>query len=108
MGALRLAQRLQRALGADLGDRLDGADEHDDREDRDRVAKLAEDRREHADHDQQQLSGSTTDSTISPKTATVLPRSVRTAAVRRCATSSGLSPLGRLAVRSQTTAGGSA
>ena len=103
-----LAERLQRALRPDLGDRLDGADEHDDREDRDRVAKLAEDRREHADDDQQQLKRLDHDSTISPKMAEALPRSVRTAAVRRCAISSGLSPLGRLTVRSHTTASGSA
>ena len=50
-----LAQRLQRAFGADLGDRLHRADEHDHGEDRDRVAKLAEDRRQYADDDQQQL-----------------------------------------------------
>src|SRR6201995_1294577 len=53
-------------------------------------------------------SGSTTDSTISPRTTEVVPRSVRTAAVRRCAISSGLSPPGRLPVRSHTAAGGSA
>ena len=53
----QVAQRPQRALGPDLGDRLDGADQRDDREDRDRVAQLSEDRREHADHDQQQLEG---------------------------------------------------
>ena len=55
MGALRLAERLQRALRTDLGDRLDGADQRDHREDRDRVAQLPEDRRKHADRDQQQL-----------------------------------------------------
>ena len=55
VGGAEFAQRLQRTLRADLGDRLDCTDEDDDREDRDRVAKFAEDRRKHADHDQQQL-----------------------------------------------------
>ena len=54
VGGAEVAQRPQRALGPDLGDRLDGADDHDDDEDRDRVAQLAEDRREHGDRDQQQ------------------------------------------------------
>ena len=54
VGGAEVAQRPQRALGPDLGDRLDGADDHDDEEDRDRVAQLAEDRREHGDRDQQQ------------------------------------------------------
>ena len=55
VGGAEVAQRPKRALGPDLGDRLDGADQRDDREDRDRVAQLPEDRREHADRDQQQL-----------------------------------------------------
>ena len=54
-GGAEVAERLQRALRTDLGDRLDGADQRDHREDRDRVAQLPEDRREHADRDQQQL-----------------------------------------------------
>ena len=57
VGGAEVAQRPKRALGPHLGDRLDGADQRDDREDRDRVAQLPEDRREHADRDQQQLEG---------------------------------------------------
>ena len=52
-----VAQRPQCALRPYLGDRLDDADQRDHHEDRDRVAQLPEDRREHADHDQQQLEG---------------------------------------------------
>ena len=54
VGRAEVAQRPQRALGADFRDRLDGADDHDDDEDGDRVAELPEDRREHRHHDQQQ------------------------------------------------------
>ena len=53
VGGAEVAQRPQRALGPDLSDRFDGADDHDDEEDRDRVAQLAEDRREHGHRDQQ-------------------------------------------------------
>ena len=49
-------------------------------------------------------SGSTSDSTTSPRTAAARLPSARTAAVlRRCPTSGGVSPLGRLPVRSHTT-----
>ena len=54
-GGAEIAERLQRALRTDLGDRLDGADQPDHHEDRYRVAQLPEDRRKHADRDQQQL-----------------------------------------------------
>jgi hypothetical protein len=54
VGSAELAQRPERALGPDLGDRFDRADDHDHDGDRDRVAQLAEDRGEHRDRDQQQ------------------------------------------------------
>ena len=57
VGGAEVAQRPKRAPRPHLGDRLDGADQRDYHEDRDRVAQLPEDRREHADRDQQQLEG---------------------------------------------------
>ena len=104
VGGAEVAQRPQRALGPDLGDRLDGADDHDDDEDRDRVAQLAEDRREHGDRDQQQHER------LGERLAELLQDGHGLAALgaapppcrAAASTSSAVSPPGRLPVRSHT------